>query len=57
MTETKKSVDIKGNMYTLMSILLHDKDIETISNDLAERVQQAPAFFKNTPVILSLIHI
>lgn len=52
MTETKKSVDIKGNMYTLMSILLHDKDIETISNDLAERVQQAPAFFKNTPVIV-----
>ncbi len=52
MIETKKAVDIKGNMYTLMSLLLHEKDIETIGNDLAERVQQAPAFFKNTPVIV-----
>jgi len=52
MTETKKSVDIKGNMYTLMSILLHDHNIEKITTDLAERVQQAPAFFKNTPVIV-----
>ncbi len=39
-------------MYTLMSILLHDNNIEKITADLAERVQQAPAFFKNTPVIV-----
>ena len=52
MTETKKSVYIKGNMYTLMSILLHESEIEKISADLAGRVQQAPAFFKNTPVIV-----
>lgn len=52
MTEKKKSIDIKGNMYTLMSILLHDSNIENITAALAERVQQAPAFFKNTPVIV-----
>jgi septum site-determining protein MinC len=52
MTNKKKSIDIKGNMYTLMSILLHDSDIENITAALAERVQQAPSFFKNTPVIV-----
>lgn len=59
MTEKKKSVDIKGNMYTLMSILLHDNNIDNIASDLAGRVQQAPAFFKNTPVIVdfSLVEI
>lgn len=59
MTEKKKSVDIKGNMYTLMSILLHDNNIDNVATDLAGRVQQAPAFFKNTPVIVdfSLVEI
>lgn len=52
MNEKTKSLDIKGNMYTLMSIVLHDDGIDKIAVDLAERVQQAPAFFKNTPVIV-----
>lgn len=57
MAEKKKFIDIKGNMYTLMSILLHHDDLEKISADLADRVQQAPAFFKNTPVIVDFSKI
>jgi len=52
MIDKKKSIDIKGNMYTLMSIVLYDNDIDKIATQLKERVQQAPAFFKNTPVIV-----
>ncbi len=55
--DAKKSIDIKGNMYTLMSVVLRVNDLKQISVDLSERVSQAPAFFKNTPVIVDFANI
>lgn len=49
---TRKAIDVKGNMYTLMSVVLRMNDLDKIREDLTERVSQAPAFFKNTPVIV-----
>lgn len=54
---TKKSIDIKGNMYTLMSVVLRVNDLQQINHDLTERVAQAPEFFKNTPVIIDFANI
>lgn len=41
-------------MYTFMSLKLHTSDTEIIDQQLADKVQQAPAFFSNTPVVVDL---
>jgi septum site-determining protein MinC len=47
-------VELKGGMYTFMSLKLHTSDIDVIDAKLADKVQQAPSFFKGTPVVLDL---
>ena len=45
-------VELKGGMYTFMSLRLHTTDTDIIDQQLANKVQQAPAFFKNSPVVV-----
>lgn len=47
-------VELKGGMYTFMSLKLHTDDTDIIAQRLAEKVQQAPLFFKDTPVVIDL---
>ena len=47
-------VELKGGMYTFMSLKLHTSDTDIIDQQLADKVQQAPAFFKDTPVVIDL---
>jgi len=54
---SSKAIDVKGNMYTLMSVVLRVNNLKQIRYDLIERVTQAPAFFKNTPVIVDFSEI
>lgn len=49
-----KAVEMKGGMYAFMSLRLHSMDLDAIERDLAEKVQQAPGFFKDTPVVVDL---
>jgi len=37
-----------------MSLKLHTDDIQIIDEQLGQKVQQAPAFFNNTPVVIDL---
>jgi len=47
-------IELKGGMYTFMSLKLHTADLSVIDKKLADKVQQAPGFFKDTPVVLDL---
>ncbi len=49
-----KSVEMKGGMYAFMSLRLHSTDIDAIERALVDKVQQAPGFFKDTPVVVDL---
>ncbi len=49
-----KEVELKGGMYTFMSLRLHTSDLGIIDQRIAEKVQQAPGFFKDTPVVVDL---
>ena len=49
-----KEVELKGGMYTFMSLKLQTTNLEIISEQLASKVQQAPSFFKDTPVVVDL---
>lgn len=57
MISKTSTVDIKGNMVTMMSVVLRDSDLKLIERGLRQRVQQAPEFFKNTPVIIDFSKI
>jgi len=50
----KLDVELKGGMYTFMSLKLYTSDIDTIDQRIADKVQQAPGFFKDTPVVVDL---
>jgi len=51
---SNNEVEIKGGMYTFMSLKLHTADLDIIDARLADKVQQAPGFFKGTPVVVDL---
>jgi len=44
-------------MYTLLSLRLHASDVNAIDAGLADKVQQAPGFFSNTPVVIDITRI
>ena len=50
----KNEVELKGGMYTFMSLKLHTADISVIDERIADKVQQAPGFFKDSPVVVDL---
>lgn len=50
----QSAVELKGGMYTLLSLQIHSIEPEAIALALKNKVQQAPGFFKNTPVVVDL---
>lgn len=52
MKSQHNSVEIRSNMVSMMVIVLRDTDLKKVANGLQQRVLQAPAFFKNTPVVV-----
>jgi len=51
------AIDVKGNMYTMMSLVLSVSELDQIEKDLKARVIQAPELFKNMPVIVDFSNI
>ena len=51
---SNNAVELKGGLYTFMSLRLRTDDLDAIDTALADKVQQAPAFFKDTPVVVDL---
>lgn len=50
-------VELKGGMYAFISLKLYISDLDGIDKHLADKVQQAPAFFKGAPVVVDLTPI
>ena len=51
---SNNAVELKGGLYTFMSLRLRTQDLDAIDAALADKVNQAPAFFKDTPVVVDL---
>lgn len=51
---SNNAVELKGGMYTFMSLRLCTSDLDAVDAALADKVHQAPAFFKDTPVVVDL---
>lgn len=52
MIKASEAVQIRGNMYTLMTLALHSTDYAAVARALHARIRQAPGFLSNTPVIV-----
>ncbi len=48
------SLALKGSMFTLTSILLLDHDLDNLSEQLDDKIKQAPNFFLHAPIILDV---
>ena len=46
--------ELKSGHFTLPNLRLLSTDLEAMDEQLLERVQQAPGFFRNTPVVIDL---
>lgn len=47
-------VELKGSNFTLSVAYLHDTNPEAVYQALLEKVQQAPAFWQNAPVVINI---
>jgi septum site-determining protein MinC len=56
-TNTMSVFQLKGGLFTLTSIQLLTHDLSRLSKELELKLQQAPKFFHNAPVVIDLIKI
>jgi len=54
LAEVAPPFELKGSLFTLTVMHLHQAEKATIAYYLAEKVKQAPGFFNNAPVIIDL---
>lgn len=50
----KAVFDLKGSAFTILVLSLRRNDLDALAEQLAEKVRQAPDFFHNAPVVISL---
>lgn len=53
-SEDQEPFELKGNLFTLTVMYLRHCNREAIDRHLAEKIRQAPGFFKNAPVVIDL---
>jgi septum site-determining protein MinC len=47
-------IELKGSSFTLSVVHLHHADPEVVRQALQDKINQAPAFLKNAPVVLNM---
>ena len=50
----KPTFELKGTSFTLPVIKLLEADVDAISKDLAHKINEAPQFFDNAPVVMDI---
>lgn len=51
---SQSPIELKGSSFTLSVVHLHNSQPEVIRQALQEKVEQAPAFLKNAPVVINV---
>lgn len=49
--------DLKGSAFTILVLTLRNSDLDAVAEQLAEKTRQAPDFFDNAPLVISLGHL
>lgn len=56
-TEIKSSMQLKGGLFPLTTLQLLTKDLQILEEQLNEKIQQAPNFFNNAPIVIDLYYL
>ena len=54
---SQSPIELKGSSFTLSVVHLHNSQPEVIREALIEKVEQAPAFLKNAPVVINIANV
>lgn len=57
LTKPEVGFQLKGGLYTLTALQLLSLDFIKLKSELAARLQQAPKFFQNAPVVIDLVKV
>ncbi|MEM7378133.1 MAG: septum site-determining protein MinC [Pseudomonadota bacterium] len=57
MSHADRAVELKGGTVTLMSLQLRNDDPKQVSESIAEKVNQAPTFFRGAPVLVDFAEL
>jgi len=57
MIDAQAPFDLKASSFTFPTLYLRGSDLDRLAEGLASRVEQAPDFFRNTPVVIDLSKI
>lgn len=50
----KPAIEFKSSSFTVPALILNSTDLTDINDKLYQKIQQAPEFFKNSPVLLDI---
>ena len=51
------AVEVKGNLYTLMSIVLNTIEVKEVDHAIGRHIANAPAFFDHSPIVVDLSRV
>lgn len=55
--QNKTPFKLKGGLFTLTALQIHDYELECISKELEQKIKQAPNFFYHAPLIIDVSHL
>lgn len=56
-TEIKSSMQLKGGLFPLTTLQILDHNLQALEEQLNDKVQQAPNFFNNAPIVIDLYYL
>ncbi len=56
-TEIKSSMQLKGGLFTLTTIQILSNNLQLLEEELNVKIEQAPNFFNNAPIVIDLYHL
>ena len=54
---TTSCMQLKGGLFPLTTLQILSNDLQTLEDQLNEKIDQAPNFFNNTPIVIDLYHL
>ncbi|PHM28778.1 septum site-determining protein MinC [Xenorhabdus innexi] len=54
---SQSPIELKGSNFTLSVVHLHDDQPDIIQKAIQEKLEQAPEFLKNAPVVINISHL
>ena len=55
--EIKTCMQLKGGLFPLTTLQILNNDLQALEEQLNAKIEQAPNFFNNAPIVIDLYHL